>query len=232
MNDTRSLTIVLPVYNEEDNIQKTIEDTLYFLDHQNYFSEYELIAVDDGSNDRTADILGKLKSIEILKIITHPKNLGYGGALVSGIQQARHSWVLLMDSDGQFKINSIQKITEHLSEYDIITGYRHRRADTFYREFLGKAYTYLVCRLFGLKFKDINCGFKLFKKEALDLNGVNSHAGVFYADIFIKAKQNGHRIKEVPVEHYPRVRGKQTGADANVIFKAAMDLVKLIFAKK
>jgi len=232
MNDQHSLSIVLPVYNEEDNIQKTIENSLDFLDHQDFFTQYEVIIVDDGSKDQTANILKKFNDNEFLKIITHPKNLGYGGALVSGIKQARFPWLLLMDSDGQFKISSIQDISGYLSEYDIIAGYRRRRADTFYREFLGKTYTFLVCRLFGLALKDVNCGFKLFRKEALCLNGAHYHAGVFYTDIFIKAKQNGLRIKEVPIDHFPRVSGKQTGADFNVISKSVIDLVKLIFEKK
>jgi len=232
MNADQSLSIVLPAYNEEDNIQRTIEDSLDFLENQDYFSEYEVVAVNDGSLDQTANVLRKLQGTEFLKIITNPKKLGYGGALVSGIKHARFSWLLLMDSDGQFKINSIQKITKYLSEYDIITGYRHQRADTFYREILGKAYTHIVYRLFDLKLKDINCGFKLFKKEAFHLNGAHYHAGVFYTDIFMKAKQKGQRIKEVPIEHYPRVYGKQTGANVNVIFRAVMDLVKLIFTKK
>lgn len=232
MNANHSLSIVLPVYNEEENIQKTIEDSLDFLRNQNYFTEYEVIAVDDGSLDQTASILKRLQSFEFITIITNPQNLGYGGALVSGIKHARYSWLLLMDSDGQFKINSIQKITKYLADYDIITGYRHRRADTVYRDYLGKVYTRLACRLFGLKLKDINCGFKLFKKEALYLNGAPYYGGVFYTDIFIKAKQSGLRIKEVPIEHFPRVSGKQTGANVSVIFKAATDLAKLTFQRK
>jgi len=232
MNTNYSLSIILPAYNEEDNIQKTIEDSLEFLEHQNIFTEYEVIVVDDGSTDETADNLKKFKNNGSFKIVTNPRNFGYGGALVSGIKQARFPWLLLMDSDGQFKISSIQDIAGYFSEYDIIAGYRYRRADSSYREFLGKTYTYLVNLIFGLKLTDVNCGFKLFKKEALHLNGAYYHAGVFFTDMFIKAKQNGHRIKEVPIEHYPRAHGKQTGANFNVIFKAVMDLVKLVFTKE
>jgi len=231
MSDINTLSMVLPVYNEEDNIQKTIEDSLNFLRNQNFFTKYEIIAVDDGSKDQTANILKKFNDNEFLKIITHPKNLGYGGALVSGIKQARFSWLLLMDSDGQFKISSIQDVAEYLSEYDIITGYRRQRADAYWRKLLGKTYTFLVCHMFGLILRDINCGFKLFKKEVLHLNGAHYHAGVFYTDIFIKAKKNNYRVKEVPIDHFPRVSGKQTGADFNVISKTAIDLVKLIFKK-
>jgi len=232
MNDQRSLSIVLPVYNEEENIQKTVEESVRFLGHQDFFSDYEVIVVNDGSTDRTPDLLDQLKESASVKVITHPVNLGYGRAMVSGIKEAKYFWLLLMDSDGQFKLSSLKKITEFLFEYDIIVGYRQHRADAFYRRLLGKFYSLFVCQLFGLDLKDVNCGFKLFKRQALHLNGEHYHAGVFYTDIFIKAKQNGHRIKEVPIEHFPRVRGRQTGASLDVISKAVMDLVKLILTKR
>jgi glycosyltransferase involved in cell wall biosynthesis len=231
MDIKNSLSVVLPAYNEEGSIARTVKATAAFLKQQNEFKEYEIIVVDDGSTDQTAGILKKLKDVEPLKVITHPANLGFGGAVASGIKQARFSWLLLMDSDGQFKIDSIQKFTEYLSEYEIIAGYRNPRADAFYRELLGKTYTFLACRLFGLMLRDINCGFKMFKKESLRLNGAHYHAGVFYTNIFIKAKRDGYRIKEVPVDHYPRTCGKQTGANFDVVFKAVMDLGKLIFAR-
>jgi len=232
MENKYSLSVVLPAYNEEGSIEQMIEESVAFLKQHNKFEEYEIIVVDDGSTDQTASILKRLEDIEPIKIITHSKNLGFGGAIVSGIRQAQYSWLLIMDSDGQFKIDSLQKITDFLSEYDIIAGFRYRRADAFYRKFLGKAGNFLTCRLFGLALKDVNCGFKLFKKEALHLNGGHCHAGAFYTDIFIKAKQRGHRIKEVPIVHYPRVHGKQTGANIDVIFKAIKDLAKLIFTKR
>jgi len=232
MKNSYSLSVVLPAYNEEGSIEQTIKESVVFVKQQNKFEADEIIIVDDGSTDQTANILKKLEDIEFLKIITHPKNIGFGGAIVSGIKQAQYSWLLIMDSDGQFKINSLQEITDYLLEYDIIAGYRRRRADAFYREFLGKIYTFLACLLFGLTLKDVNCGFKLFKKETLNLNGAHYHAGVFYTDIFIKAKQDSLRIKEVPIEHYPRACGKQTGANVNVISKAVMDIVKLVFLKR
>ena len=141
MKSGLSISIILPVYNEEDNIKKTVENSIDFLKAQDFFLEYEIIAIDDGSTDQTLCILNELvKSNECLKIITHSTNLGYGGALVSGGREARFSWVLIMDADGQFKIESIEGMSDCIPKYDIITGYRYERADSFYRVILGRTY--------------------------------------------------------------------------------------------
>jgi len=205
MNSQFSLSIILPVYNEGDNIKETIEDSIAFLEKQDFIRDYEIIAVDDGSRDGTVDILRELaEKNECLQTVTHPVNAGYGAALGSGIKRARFPWVFLMDADGQFKVKAIQNIISYMSDYDIIAGYRRRRSDNFYRIVLGKTYTFLVFLLFGLKMRDINCGFKLFKKETLDSNGIHCRAGVFYTNILVGAKAKGYKIKEVPVEHFPR----------------------------
>lgn len=233
MNNKLCISVILPVHNEQDNIKKTVEDSLDFLSCQESFGEYEIIVVDDGSTDGTAHILKELAgSIEGLKVVTHSKNLGYGRALVSGVRQARFSWVFMMDADGQFKISSLGDMLKFISDYDIITGYRYKRSDPFYRVFIGKVYTALACLLFGLRLKDINCGFKLFKREVLDFDRTVCHAGVFYTDIFVKAKAKGYKVKEVPVKHFLRAGGMQTGAGLKVIFEAIKDLFRLGFSRR
>lgn len=230
MNNDCSLSIVLPVYNEQDTIRRTIGDTLDFLNGQDSIGKYEIIVVDDGSSDQTADILKDLaRELCSMNIITNPRNLGYGGALVSGIKKTKFPWVFLMDADGQFKINSLEPMLRKMEMYDIITGFRYKRADSLYRDILGKVYNWCACSVFGLHLKDINCGFKLFKKDALNFEGAVCHAGVFYTELFIKAKENRLKIHEVPVEHFPRCGGKQTGANGVVIAQAILDLLRLRF---
>lgn len=226
-NKRYSLSVILPVYNEEENIEKTVKDSAKFLATQEIFKNYEFVLVNDGSKDSTATILKKLvNEIPCSKVITHRKNLGYGMALTSGLNESIYPLVFFMDSDGQFNISEINKLIYFVDDYDIIIGYRYNRKDSFYRVVLGRIYSGLVFLLLGLKFKDINCGFKLFKREALNLeNAHNSSGGVFYTGIFLKAK--GCKIKEVPVEHFPRLKGKQTGASKKVIFNAVMDLIGL-----
>lgn len=233
MNKNYSLSIILPVFNETDNIRDVIEHIAVYLQSNAVFINYEIIAVNDGSGDGTAGVLRDLTGeIAGLRTITHGKNLGYGGALITGLHNARYNLVFIMDADGQFKISEMDKFIPYIEDYDMITGYRHRRKDNFCRVMLAKFYSQMVRLFFGVNLKDINCGFKLFKKDALDIDGgvaCNSRAGVFYTEILLKAgsRKQPFRIQEIPVEHFPRLKGRQTGASPKVIFDSVVDLLKL-----
>lgn len=232
MNKKYSISIILPVYNEEGNIEKVIEETASFLQAQKIFKDYEIIAVDDGSRDKTADILrGLTDKVSYLNVVTHCKNLGYGKALISGVKVAQHPLIFFMDADGQFNIKEMKSMLYYLEEFDIVAGYRYKRKDVFYRVILGKLYSWLVFLLFGLRLRDVNCGFKLFKRRVLVTRNINSKAGAFYTEILIRAKDKGYRIKEIPVEHFPRLNGKQTGGSLKVIFKATIDLIGLKYIR-
>ena len=228
INTKYFISIVLAIYNEEGNIEQVIRETIKFLQDQNTFKEYEIIAVDDGSRDNTATILKKLTAeAPCLRIITHRNNLGYGKTMMSGVEDARYPFVFFMDADRQFDIREMQKMFCFLGNCDIIMGYRYKRKDPFYRIILAKIYSYLVLLFFGLVLKDVNCGFKLLKKEVVKEANLNCKGGAFYTEILLKAKNRGYRIKEVPVRHFPRLRGKQTGANPKTIFNAITDLVRL-----
>ncbi len=224
-----SVSVIFPAFNEEENIEKTVRDSLKFLSAHGVIKNYELIIVNDGSRDNTAEIAGRLSGeIPCVKIITHHKNLGYGMALNSGIREARYPLVFFMDTDGQFHISEIDKLIPYVEYYDIITGYRCSRKDNRYRVILGKMYSWIVFLLFKLKLRDINCGFKLFKRDAFKFEDMyDSNGGAFYAEIFLKGRR--YKIKEVPVEHFSRLKGKQTGANIKTIFNAVIDLVKLMY---
>lgn len=228
MNGKYSLSIILPVYNEEYNLERVIEGIVNFLQNQDIFEKYEIIVVDDGSGDNTHKILSELAyKIPYIKSITHCENLGYGEALMSGVKISRYSLFFFMDADRQFNIRDINRMFIYLDDFDIIAGYRYKREDAFHRIILGKAYSWIAFLLFGLRLKDINCGFKLFKKEILEDEGIQSRDGIFYTEIFVRAKTKGYRIKEVPVEHFPRLSGKATGASPKVIFNSIVDLIML-----
>jgi len=232
MNKKYSISVILPAYNEEGNIRKVIEESSDFLLAHDIFRNYEIVVINDGSKDRTADILRELTDkISYLKIITHCKNLGYGKALISGAKIAQYPLIFFMDADGQFDIKEMKSMLYYLEDFDIVAGYRYKRKDVFYRVILGKVYGWLVFLLFGLRLRDVNCGFKLFKKGVLETSNINSKAGAFYTEILIRAKNRGCRIKEIPVEHFPRLNGKQTGGSLKIIFKAAIDLIRLKYMK-
>lgn len=228
MSEGYSISIILPVYNEEENIEKVVEEANKFFT-QNTFNDYEMIVINDGSTDNTYGILEKIfQGRPYIKLVTHHKNLGYGRALLSGIKNSTSSLLFFMDADGQFKIDSLKAMLSYIPEYDIIIGYRDKRKDSFYRVLLGKIYNFLGCLLFRLNFKDINCGVKLFKRETIK-DAFMTKGGLFYTEVLLKAQNKGFKIKEIPVEHFLRIKGKQTGGKPKVIFVAIVDLVKLGF---
>jgi glycosyltransferase involved in cell wall biosynthesis len=228
MKECYPISVILPIYNEEGSIGKVVQEISdYFVIHEK-FKNYEIIVVEDGSSDNSCRILNQLSNkISFLKIITHHKNLGYAKALVSGCKAAAYPWVFFMDADAQFEIKEIEKMIPYIGDIDIIMGYRSKRADGWHRIILGEVYRWLVFLLFGLQFKDINCGFKLFKKETLSLESSNSRGGTFYTEILLKAKDRGLQLKEIAVEHFPRTHGKESGCSPKVIFEAFIDLIKL-----
>jgi glycosyltransferase involved in cell wall biosynthesis len=192
------------------------------------FERYEIIAVDDRSRDNTAEVLKRMMNkFSFLRVKTHPRNLGYGKALMSGFKISQYRMVLFMDADAQLDISEITKLLPLINTHDIITGVRYKRKDKLYRVVLAKFYSWIVFFLFGLKIKDLNCGFKLFKKEVLANKYIHSRAGVFYTEIFLRAKIEGYKIREVDIRHFPRFNGKPTGASPKTIFEAVVDLIKL-----
>lgn len=192
-----SLSIILPVYNEENNIGVVIGKIIDFISqNKNLFKHYEVIIVNDGSKDNTVKVLKEFASkIPYLKVVTHHKNRGYGVALSSGFKNANFSCVLFMDADGQFDIWEFKKFLPYLDNYDIIVGYRYKRKDNLYRILLGKIYGYVVFLIFGVRFKDVNCGLKLFKRKALE-EEIYSTRGIFYTEVLLKAKKEAIESKK------------------------------------
>lgn len=229
MQKKHSISVVIPAHNEMGCIEQVVRSSLEFLKNHLVFDQFEIIVVDDGSRDETPFILKKLKqdNMEKLTVITHRSNLGYGKAMTSGIKQAKNPLILLMDADGQFKIDPLNIIIKFIPEYDIVSGYRQKRMDPLPRIILGKTFSKIVSLFFGVQFEDINCGFKLFKKEALALNKLDFHSGVFYANILIGAIANGFKVKQYAIKHYKRKTGKQSGASLKVILASVIDIIRL-----
>jgi len=224
-----SLSVFLPVYNEERDIAKTIlsvRDTL-----SEVATQWELIIVDDGSKDKTRDIIeGLTKNDPRIKIINHNSNRGYGASLRSGFYSAKYSWIAFMDSDGQFDFSEITNFIEKQNETgaDLVIGYYKERKVSFFKKITSKIWEFLVFILFGLKVKDIDCGFKLISKKVIEkIPQLESERGAFISsELLIKAKKAGFRIVEIPVAHYPATR-VGTGRKLNVIIQSFVDLIKL-----
>jgi len=222
-----SLSVVLPAYNEGENIEKTLSGAISYL--ENNLKEYEVIVVNDGSKDNTGEIVQELASSDPRVILlNHHHNQGYGAALRTGFEKASLEYVFLMDSDGQFDISELDKFFPYLDESTVVIGYRGKRADSFIRTLNALLYHVYIRIVFGLKARDIDCAFKVFPRIAYErVKPIRSGGALFSAEFLIKLKRVGYKIKELPVSHYPRLFGKQTGADINVIFRMFKDCWKL-----
>ncbi len=220
------ITIIFPAYNEEENITKAVEQAIHCLEL--LFLDWEIIVVNDGSRDRTGQIIdGLARQDSRIRVVHHGKNEGYGAALRSGIQRAHKELIFFCDSDLQFHLNELLLLLAWIEQYDIVIGYRFRRSDPFYRRLNALGWKMLVRLLLGLKVRDIDCAFKLFRGAVFRASGINSVGAMVNTEILVQATRMGFKIKEVPVTHFPRLNGKQTGANLWVILKAFKEIFRL-----
>lgn len=201
----KEISLVLPAYNEQENIKKVVGEILKF--GEKNFQKFEIIVVNDGSTDNTVREIKKILTRKIV-LVNHPKNRGYGAALRSGFAKARYEYVFYTDSDGQYKINHILDFLPLIEKSDIVAGYRSHRNDPLMRIFVGYVYNLIIRILFGLKIKDIDCSFKLYKREVFKKIKLRSNTGLIDAEVLIKARKKGFTIIQKGVKHYPRVKGK------------------------
>jgi len=222
----KMLSVVLPAYNEEKNIEKTAFSIMEFV--SSFAEKYEIIIVDDGSSDDTGKIIDELsKNHPRIIPVHHKKNKGYGAALTSGFKKTKGDFVFFTDSDGQFDIKELPKLFSLIEEgADIACGYRKKRADPLPRKINAGIYNLLLRCIFGLKVKDVDCAFKLFKREVIDNINLESSGAFISAEFLILAKKKGYVIKQVGVSHFPRKEGKQTGNNLKVVLKAFRELIK------
>ncbi|MHC4791126.1 MAG: glycosyltransferase family 2 protein [Planctomycetota bacterium] len=223
---TVSISVFFPCYNEQDNITRTAEQALDVL--QNLKADFEVIIVDDGSSDATGQIADKIADQNsMVKVVHHPTNLGYGAALQSGFKAATKDLVFYTDGDGQFDIHEMPQLLPLMNQYDIVSCYRLNRQDNIIRKINGWCWTKLVCLLFGMKIRDIDCAFKLYKREIFDNIKISSTGALIDAEILGRATRKGYSITQKGIHHHPRIAGTQTGANIRVILRAFKELLKL-----
>ena len=220
-----SLSVVMPAYNEQENIRRSIEA---FAVYQHQVNDFEMIVVDDGSTDQTAQLVRQaMLTHSFVRLIALPQNQGYGAALWSGLKSAVMSRVFFTDSDMQFDPSDLALFLR-LSPYaDLILGYRAKRSDPWSRRLNARVWSAMVEATLGVKVRDLNCAYKLFHRSVLEHITPLTKGAAINADILHQAKERGFRWMEVPVQHYPRSLGVQTGADPKVVSKALIELVHL-----
>jgi glycosyltransferase involved in cell wall biosynthesis len=220
------VSVFLPCHNEEGNIERVAAGLETELPR--IAERYEIIVVDDGSRDRTGEIADRLATANPhLKVVHHPVNRGYGAAVISGIRACTQPWVVLCDGDGQFAAPDIARLVAKVPEYDVVIGHRAHRADPLMRRVNGKAWTVLMRLLLGIRISDIDCGFKLFRRDLLDGIDLQAKGAMISAELMARLAGRGAKICQVEVRHLPRLAGEQSGASFKVIARAFRELFLL-----
>ena len=223
-----SLSVVLPAHNEEDAIGTTVSEVIEIL--STWKLDFEIIVVDDGSQDDTGMILDTMRAADpCLKIIHHPKNQGYGAALASGFEAASKDLTFFMDSDGQFDIRDLARFLLLIEEYDAVLGYRIDRQDTWMRKVNAWGWKLLVGLVFGIHVRDVDCAFKLYPTSFFRANTLETRGAMINTEILYKFIRADNTYTQVGVRHLPRHGGRATGAKLSVILRAFRELYVYAF---
>lgn len=203
----QSVSVFFPTYNEEENIERAVNQAAEVLGE--FCGDFEIIIVDDGSRDGTSKLSDELARRDPrVKVVRHQENRGFGAALRSGIESATRDLIFYTDSDNQFDMREITRLLERLDEgWDMVVGYRIDRQDPAMRIFTAWVYNLLIRFLFGLRVRDVDCSFKVFRREIFEGMTIRARSGLADAEILIKAIKAGRRFCEVGVHHYPRTHG-------------------------
>ena len=204
-----SLSVFFPAYNDAPSLPSLIARTFEVLEQQ--VEDFEVIVVNDGSADDTAGVLERLRAQhgERLRVVTHDRNRGYGAALRSGLAAARKELVFYTDGDGQYDVGELPCLLARLAPYTgFVNGYKLERHDPAHRVWIGKIYNSLARFLFGVEIRDIDCDYRLIRRQLLDQISLESTSGTVCVELVRKLEMTGWEFAEVGVHHYPRLYGR------------------------
>ncbi len=221
-----SLSVFFPCHNESDNIIPLITRTVSLL--EDLVREWEIIIVDDGSTDGTAQLADALtRDDPRIRVVHHERNMGYGMALRSGFASATKDYVFYTDGDGQFDITELPGLLERIANADIVSGFRRRRCEGLLRRINAACWGWLVQRVLKFRCRDVDSAFKLYRREIFDRIELKSTGALIDAEVLCRAVRLGYRIQTVGVSHLPRTSGQSSGARIGVIFRAFKELMRL-----
>ncbi len=221
-----TLSLVLPAYNEEDNIEIVVRRALEVL--PDYTTGFEIVVVNDGSRDRTGEIIDDLASEDDrVRPVHHATNQGYGGAVKSGFRASTCDYVMFMDADRQFDIADIRLLTPFVPLFDIVAGFRMERSDPIHRRINAEVFNLAIRILFDVHIRDLDCAFKIFRGDLIRSLELTSGGALLNAETMAKLRRQGATMVQVGVPHHPRVAGTATGGNLKVILRAMWGTVIL-----
>jgi glycosyltransferase involved in cell wall biosynthesis len=221
------LSVVFPAYNDAGTIASMVVAARVAA--RRLADDYEIVVVNDGSADHTAEVLSELESVfPELRVVHHAKNRGYGGALRSGFQTATKELIFYTDGDAQYDPREMESLFAVWGEgSDFVNGVKMGRSDPFHRAIIGRIYHWFVRMAFGLDLKDVDCDFRLFRRAIFDRVELTKDSGVICVELMKKVQDHGFRIQQVPVHHYHRVYGRSQFFNFPRVARTLLDLARL-----
>jgi len=223
------LSVFFPAYNDSGTIASMVIRTVQTA--SKLTSDFEVIVVDDGSADGTADIADELaRTYPQVRAVHHPINRDYGAALQTGFRSATKELIFYTDGDAQYDPTELAVLWEKIDSADLVNGYKISRADPLHRIVIGRAYHYIVSMMFGLKLRDVDCDFRLMRRTIFERINLEKTSGIICVEMMKKIQDAGFRIVEVPVHHFHRAYGTSQFFNFRRLARVARDLMLLWYA--
>jgi glycosyltransferase involved in cell wall biosynthesis len=224
------LSVFFPAYNDSGTIASMVIRAVQAASELT--PDYEVIVVNDGSADATPQIVDELaRTYPHVRVVHHPKNRGYGGALQTGFRSATKDFIFYTDGDAQYDPAELALLWAKMTpEADLVNGYKISRSDPLHRIIIGRIYHHTVRLLFGLTVRDVDCDFRMMRRSIFDTVHLEKNSGVICLEMMKKITDGGFRIAEVPVHHYHRAYGKSQFFNFPRLFRTAIDVMKLWYA--
>ncbi|HUY24807.1 MAG TPA: glycosyltransferase family 2 protein [Candidatus Saccharimonadales bacterium] len=222
------LSLVIPVHNEAANMARVIPAALQALALLS--RSYEIVLVDDGSSDATVEVARTEMGTQAdrLRLVSHPHKSGYGITVADGLRAADGDWVAFIDGDGQFDPLDLRLLAEVAPSADLIAGWRIHREDPWHRSVVSGTFNVLVRLLYGISYRDVDCGFKLMRRQVLELaKPILAHSALLNTELYFKAERSGLTIRQVGITHHRRIAGVRSGGKLIPILRAIRELVRL-----
>ncbi len=226
MHKLKSLTIFFPVYNDAKSITSLVQKAQAV--GEKVSQHHEIIIANDGSTDDTSKVIAQLQYRYPVRVVHHQHNLGYGAALRSGFAHAKGEFVFYTDGDGQYDPRELADLAKKMtSDVDVVNGYKRVRHDEMVRRLLGYLYNKLVHGVYRLPIRDIDCDFRLIRRELLDRFELTASSGVICLELILNLRDAGARFAEVPVHHFPRVHGRSYFFTFRHLWKTLTELIQV-----
>src|SRR5215469_765937 len=224
----RSLSVFFPAYNDAPSLPELIAKTFAVLESQ--VADYEVIVINDGSWDKTGEVLEelRLRHAPYMRVVTHEQNRGYGGALRSGFRAATKDWIFYTDGDGQYDPSDLPRLLGLVrADTGLVNGYKLERHDPAHRIWIGNVYNFCARLLFRIKIRDIDCDYRLIRRDLLERIQLTSTSGTICVELVRKLELTGCGVVETGVHHYPRLHGRSQFFRVKSLLKTLVELVRI-----